>query len=71
LDALQEDVPSSIQQYNDATDALVRQYWDWLIAAGLQEPAAAIFRQLRALRPLSVYACEEHPSEQEMILLPI
>jgi hypothetical protein len=71
LDVLNVDDPTSMQQYNDETDALVQHYWDCLIKAAQRDPAASLFERIRRERPLSVYACEEHPSPEEMVLLPI
>jgi hypothetical protein len=69
LDALNEDDPSSMQQYNDDTDVLVQQYWDWLIEAAHRDPAASLIQQIRQERPVVVYVCEEHPSVDDMMLL--
>jgi hypothetical protein len=69
LDALNEDDPSSMQQYNDDTDALVQRYWDWLIEAARRDPAASLIQQIRQQRPMAVYACEEHPSTDDMMFL--
>ncbi len=65
------DDADTIARYDRATDNLVQQYWNCLVEASQREPAAGIIYGIRQRRSLTIYAGEEHMTDEDVFVLPI
>jgi hypothetical protein len=65
------DSAEKIRQLDEAAEQLIDQYWRWLVEATIYSPTVSLLENIRQHHAIVVYACEEHPSEDEMMQLPI